>query len=67
MFHRVVPGCVLVSLLPMLGGDGPSPSTFTIIGWLRSSYLCVLGVGRGGGTRYGFSDPLSMILFPSSL
>ena len=41
---------VLVSLLPMLGGgDGPSPSTFTIMGWLRSSYLCVLEVGRGGG------------------
>ena len=68
MFHRVVPGCVLVSLLPMLGeGDGPSPTTFTIIGWLRSSCLCVLGVGRGGGTWYGFSDPLSMILFLSSL
>ena len=66
-FHRVVPGCVLVSLLPMLGGDGPSPSTFTFIGWLRSSYLCVLGVGRGGGRRYGFSDLLSLILFLSSL
>ena len=50
MFHRVVLGCVLVSLLPMLGeGDGPSPPTFTIIGWLRSSSLCVLGVGKGGG------------------
>ena len=57
MFHRVVPGCVLVSLLPMLGGDGPSPSTFTIIGWLRSSYLCVLGVGRGGEQGMAFLIP----------
>ena len=57
MFHCVVPGCVLVSLLPMLGGDGPSPSIFTIIGWLRSSYLCVLGVGRGGEQGMAFLIP----------